>query len=453
MALTKAHNRMIEDARVNVKDYGAVGDGTTNDTAAIQAALDTGFDVYFPAGDYLITSALTPRTGGWFGQGDGQRGFVSTLTDNDARIRCSGINDGNAFIATPPRVMKNIWIYGEDKTGLGVAYGAEANFGGASNRFWENIRISHFEKGLKGYNWFSNTWQNIWVDTNVYGIDISPTVTSPDGGYFTSTNWNNVYISDNDDYGLNINVPQGTKTFTGQNIVIERNAGTSGTAQAHLTNVGWNIDGLYLEGSASVDAMRLNSCGLNISSGFINGTNGINLTSNVNSLRLLSVSGTTTNDIIKNIAAAADIVAIDCYLQQDLRSVGDKVSLFNFRSPSLNLNHINKLSIGPESVNNVNATPINYAVSYQKSVTGTVPANGFLRIITDEYNYGIWDTCSNAIVSIRDNQDGLVGQALTATTGATHYFSVDLINTTASPISLSSVVVNIMFIKTDPIVL
>ena len=34
MALTKAHNRMIEGAAVNVKDFGAVGDGATDDTAA-----------------------------------------------------------------------------------------------------------------------------------------------------------------------------------------------------------------------------------------------------------------------------------------------------------------------------------------------------------------------------------------------------------------------------------
>lgn len=41
---------------INVKDYGAVGDGTTNDTASIQAALTaasgTGATVYFPAGNY-----------------------------------------------------------------------------------------------------------------------------------------------------------------------------------------------------------------------------------------------------------------------------------------------------------------------------------------------------------------------------------------------------------------
>ncbi len=54
MALTKAHNRMIEGASFNVKDYGAKGDGVNDDTAAIQAAVDAATFanpsgvVYFP---------------------------------------------------------------------------------------------------------------------------------------------------------------------------------------------------------------------------------------------------------------------------------------------------------------------------------------------------------------------------------------------------------------------
>lgn len=44
---------------VSVKDYGAVGDGTTDDTTAIQTAIDTESPVYFPEGSYLITSDLS----------------------------------------------------------------------------------------------------------------------------------------------------------------------------------------------------------------------------------------------------------------------------------------------------------------------------------------------------------------------------------------------------------
>ena len=54
----------IFDYIINVKDYGAVGDGTTDDTAAIQAAIDaipaSGATIGFvDVGDYLISSALT----------------------------------------------------------------------------------------------------------------------------------------------------------------------------------------------------------------------------------------------------------------------------------------------------------------------------------------------------------------------------------------------------------
>jgi len=47
----------------NVKDYGAVGNGVTDDAASIQAALSEGGTTYFPSGTYLIKSALTLRDG------------------------------------------------------------------------------------------------------------------------------------------------------------------------------------------------------------------------------------------------------------------------------------------------------------------------------------------------------------------------------------------------------
>lgn len=60
---------------VSVKDFGAVGDGVTDDTTEIQAALDAldaagGGRLVFPLGTYLISSTLTPYDGvNWRGEG------------------------------------------------------------------------------------------------------------------------------------------------------------------------------------------------------------------------------------------------------------------------------------------------------------------------------------------------------------------------------------------------
>jgi len=49
---------------VSVKDFGAVGDGVTDDTAAIQAAIDAHDTVEFSDGNYLVLSEITIPTSG-----------------------------------------------------------------------------------------------------------------------------------------------------------------------------------------------------------------------------------------------------------------------------------------------------------------------------------------------------------------------------------------------------
>lgn len=49
---------------VSVKDFGARGDGVTDDTAAIQSAIKTGKNVYIPEGVYVVTDELTLVTKG-----------------------------------------------------------------------------------------------------------------------------------------------------------------------------------------------------------------------------------------------------------------------------------------------------------------------------------------------------------------------------------------------------
>ena len=43
---------------VNVKDFGAIGDGVTDDTQAIKAAIATGKQIYMPPGSYFYNGSI-----------------------------------------------------------------------------------------------------------------------------------------------------------------------------------------------------------------------------------------------------------------------------------------------------------------------------------------------------------------------------------------------------------
>jgi Pectate lyase superfamily protein len=93
MSLTKASFSMINGAPVNVLDFGAVGDGSNDDTQAIKDAIafcqTTLSSLYFPAGIYKITSTITlagpgnlgiALIGEGFGEGSQQQGSVRPAT-------------------------------------------------------------------------------------------------------------------------------------------------------------------------------------------------------------------------------------------------------------------------------------------------------------------------------------------------------------------------------------
>jgi hypothetical protein len=56
-AITRSIDSKLQDI-VSVKDFGAVGDGITDDTVAIQAAINASTNVYIPAGTYKVTATL-----------------------------------------------------------------------------------------------------------------------------------------------------------------------------------------------------------------------------------------------------------------------------------------------------------------------------------------------------------------------------------------------------------
>lgn len=85
---------------LNVKDYGAVGDGIADDTVAIQTCLNAvpegGRAVYFPAGRYKVTATLRVEKDGTTLYGDGTGNKIgATQTSISSRIEASGAISGS----------------------------------------------------------------------------------------------------------------------------------------------------------------------------------------------------------------------------------------------------------------------------------------------------------------------------------------------------------------------
>ena len=66
---------------INIKDFGAVGDGVADDTLAMQSALNTGKRVYIPTGTYRLSDQVSMYNTGQMVSGDGHSNSVF-LIDN-----------------------------------------------------------------------------------------------------------------------------------------------------------------------------------------------------------------------------------------------------------------------------------------------------------------------------------------------------------------------------------
>lgn len=88
-AVAETVHSWIESQFLNVKDFGAKGDGTTDDAAAIQAAVNAitaGGTLFFPAGTYKISTSINVTSNGVRLLGAGRMGtkILPTATSIDA---------------------------------------------------------------------------------------------------------------------------------------------------------------------------------------------------------------------------------------------------------------------------------------------------------------------------------------------------------------------------------
>lgn len=178
----------IENSGIyNVKDYGAVGDGVTDDTTAFQNALDalasTGGCLYVPAGTYLITTTLQYTKKGYqgitiFGDGNTPQAAYSYSggTLIQGRISTQGsYKTGSVpvfdFLGSHCIHLKNLRIEdsgtgGGNLTSIGVLIGMTLDGWEAHQYNWENVTIAISSK--PGANTTTNATLNSFGSIGIY---------------------------------------------------------------------------------------------------------------------------------------------------------------------------------------------------------------------------------------------------------------------------------------------
>jgi hypothetical protein len=104
-AVTRTVQSRLRDF-VSVKDFGAVGDGVTDDTAAIQAAIDSGalgITVLLPAGTYKVTDTILLKRTGVRLKGAGEGVTFVKYTNASGGILFSGDSNKTASLNTYER--------------------------------------------------------------------------------------------------------------------------------------------------------------------------------------------------------------------------------------------------------------------------------------------------------------------------------------------------------------
>jgi len=186
---------------VNVKDYGAVGDGSTDDTAAIQAAVNAGSPVVFPVGVYRTSGTISiPSNRELYGsvgaiiQGSTTNYVLSAQSKSNIKIRDLSVYGVGAPYVDSANNINNTCINFTQFTNVVVSDCVISNFAFAGIQFYtgtgaevRNCRIygaargqvpqgGNYMFGIRGYtgthqlkivdNVISNTATGILIATD-----------------------------------------------------------------------------------------------------------------------------------------------------------------------------------------------------------------------------------------------------------------------------------------------
>lgn len=184
-AVNRPFNQKLAET-ISVKDFGAVGDGVTDDTAAIQATITAVFNkssvsggyqvggvVYFPKGRYRITSTLTGLTDGITirGEPSGLDSVPLTQAASGSMIFCDNavtgfpmftVNDGG------PITIQDIGLNGTQTVtnSTCILTGTGSVNTGITQGHFSNVRFTGFSNVFVGAKMFDCSFYDCGFEYN-----------------------------------------------------------------------------------------------------------------------------------------------------------------------------------------------------------------------------------------------------------------------------------------------
>ncbi|WP_200906179.1 glycosyl hydrolase family 28-related protein, partial [Limnoraphis robusta] len=244
---------------VNIKDYGAKGDGVTDDTAAIQQALAENRVIHFPNGTYLVSDTLQwGDTKRLVLQGESQDKTIIKLKDNLAAFNNSSspkpllttfegqstgqafqnsiynlsvdVGAGNAgaigirFTSNNQGGLRDVTIRSSDPNNLGKT-GLALTKPWPGPSLFKNVTVEGFNYGVEvNHPEYSNVFENLTLrDQKIAGISNNGNILSIRG--LTSNNSVPV-IENNDDKGMITLIDGNFEGGSSQTSAINLKAGT-----------------------------------------------------------------------------------------------------------------------------------------------------------------------------------------------------------------------------------
>ncbi|NBS68017.1 hypothetical protein EBT31_03765 [bacterium] len=450
MSLTKISYSMISGAPVNVLDYGADPTGATSSQSAFVAALATGKSVYIPKGTYLVTGGLVlPEYSTMFGDGP-----------NLSKIQCNTSSFSGVCLTVGGRCeVRDFSITAINEptplTATGVYFASADgpyNFTGHSSA--TNVQVQKFNVGFLVNNFFDLEFHRCEAYQNNRGWELSPQyIVSQDSGYYTTITLIKCYSAFNQLEGFYASSTVNGRVLHFIDCAVEFNCVNDSTATAEIAITRCfqvAFSSCYTESSVGTTKPWLllnNVSTCSIDDHFAVSTQGVNIG---NDSGQLTMKNSTIGKLVGAASGAGgqNIYAVGCSI--GVTTIGSTVTQ-RYISTTVDGSYRKDLAINNQIRlidDTANTSTLNSFQLFTKTVTATISANSNAALITDQYFVNVWEGDTVATASITNLYNpGLLLQVTPATTGDKNYFNVRAVNTTASPITITSAQLKVAFIR------